>query len=59
MAPERRARVSAFSSTTSPREVFTSTAFGFIRARRRALTRWKVAGVWGALTDRMSIRASI
>ena len=39
ISPARRPRVSAFSSITSPREVFTITALGFISFSRRALIR--------------------
>ena len=58
-SPARSIRVRAFSSITSPREVFTITAEGFISFSRRAFSRWKVEGVCGALIDRMSTRASI
>ena len=52
-------RVSAFSSITSPREVFTITAVGFISFSRRALSRWKVEGVCGQLIEITSIRDNI
>ena len=46
-------------SITSPRAVFTRMASGRSSFSRRALSRWKVAGVCGQLTDTMSVRASI
>ena len=52
-------RISAFSSTTSPREVLTRIASGRRYLSRRADNRWKVAGVCGQLMEMKSIRASI
>ena len=46
-------------SITSPRDVFTITAVGFMRFKRRAFIRWKVEGVCGQLIDKMSIRLTI
>ena len=45
--PACSASASAASSTTVPRAVFTSTAVGFISARRRASIRWRVVGAAG------------
>ena len=57
--PASMARAKAASSITSPRAVFTMKLSGFISSIRRALSRWKVAGVCGQFTDTMSMRASI
>ncbi len=44
---------------TLPRAVLITMACGCSSLRRRADSRWKVAGVGGQLTETMSTRASI
>ncbi|NNG02498.1 MAG: D-glycerate dehydrogenase [Inquilinus sp.] len=57
--PERRAAISALSSTTLPRAVLTTTAPSGSRARRSAFSRCSVSGVNGQWSDRKSQSGSM
>ncbi len=57
IVPSRSASASARWSTTGPRDVFTSTAVGFISASVVALMRWRVTGERFTWSDTKSLRA--
>ena len=56
--PLRGRRTKAFSSTTGPRAVLTSTAVGFMTASSAAPMRWRVDSVRGTCRLTMSERRS-